>query len=523
MSTLGVLVVLAFDDQVLLDAARTGDTEAMDTLYRQHSPALRRVALALDPGRADDLVSEAFTRVFAALRAGRGPDRNLLGYLATTVRRLHLDYQRTGNHETPSSDRDWLLDQPHTHELLDPVDERRAAEALKGLPKRWREVLWFLDVEDLSIAEVAERLGVPAPRVSTWAYRAREALRRGYLSGHVMPAERLPCRWTRERLSALVRGGLGPAGRNRVLRHLDDCFECAAAHQQLASINTHLGAWTWPVVVTAFAGIPAAAWLVPAGTTGAAALPSPARRLREWLTQPAGIATATSGLVAVGVGSVMAATLLSPPDAAISSERPSSPKAADISETMPGPSALAPPPAAPSDAGTPSPPPAASEKPGTDHAPERPAVEAAPTKPPAPDRPAPSPSPGPDPDIGGDPEPEPEPEPALELLELTSAGVSGDIVRSLEIAFLAEGRGTTPITITAMITLDRGVWPDTPGNGWTCQGLSFGTRAIDCARQWTPGAELPPLSIPLVSDGSPRGVVTVSSALPGAPTSSRQF
>src|SRR2546430_15106951 len=82
------------DDAALLAATRAGDTEAFGRLYRRHVDAARRLAgsLAADRGAAQDLVSEAFAKVLAALQRGGGPDAALRAYLHTALR--HTLYTR---------------------------------------------------------------------------------------------------------------------------------------------------------------------------------------------------------------------------------------------------------------------------------------------------------------------------------------------------------------------------------------------------------------------------------------------
>src|SRR5690606_1145964 len=125
----------------------------------------------------------------------------------------------------------------------------RAEQALSALPERWREVLWYLEVEGRKPAEVAAQLGVTAPRVSALAYRAREGLRRSYLDRHLATADARQCRWTRERLSAYVRGGLSEAAHEKVRRHLDVCADCMLQHASLVEVNTRLGVWFWPLAI----------------------------------------------------------------------------------------------------------------------------------------------------------------------------------------------------------------------------------------------------------------------------------
>src|SRR2546421_3956736 len=84
------------DDAALLAAPRAGDAEAYGRLYRRHVDAARRLAgqLAEDPGAAEDLVSEAFAKVLAALQRGGGPDTAFRAYLNTALRNTFY----TGRH-----------------------------------------------------------------------------------------------------------------------------------------------------------------------------------------------------------------------------------------------------------------------------------------------------------------------------------------------------------------------------------------------------------------------------------------
>src|SRR5689334_11715461 len=92
--------LVAEDDLPLLAAVRAGDTTAMAALYERHYTAALRTARGIaGSGLADDLVSDAFTRVFTSILHGAGPDRSLRPYLATTIRHLYVDQIRKGAKE----------------------------------------------------------------------------------------------------------------------------------------------------------------------------------------------------------------------------------------------------------------------------------------------------------------------------------------------------------------------------------------------------------------------------------------
>lgn len=249
------------DEQALVEAVRAGDPGAAESLYRELAPSIERFARALNPHQADDLVSEAFSRILRVIRNGGGPERNVAGYLASTVRHLHQDWQRRESRETPASNQPWVLDGMNAEdETVELVEVDYAREAMAGLPSRWREVLWLVEVEQLGISQIAERFDMTPAAMSSLIYRAREGLRRGYLDQHLPAAADLECQWTRERLSRHVRDALNPVAATQVDRHLADCDDCRRQHQLLVGVNDRLGARLWPLALVGFASFDPRIW-----------------------------------------------------------------------------------------------------------------------------------------------------------------------------------------------------------------------------------------------------------------------
>ena len=84
----------AVDDDLVI-RSRAGDNEAFAELWRRHSDAGRRYAASVTSAfDADDLVAEAFTRVYRTLRNGYGPVRGFRGYLYTTIRNAAATWGR---------------------------------------------------------------------------------------------------------------------------------------------------------------------------------------------------------------------------------------------------------------------------------------------------------------------------------------------------------------------------------------------------------------------------------------------
>ena len=227
-------------DAELVAAVRAGSADAYGLLYRRHVGAARALARQLTgcPGERDDLVAEAFLKLFTALRAGGGPDTAFRAYLLTVLRRIRYDRTHAGRREELADDMG-RYDPGVAWE--DPavagVDAALAAGAFTKLPERWRAVLWQTEVEQQSPAAVADRLGLTANGVAALAYRAREGLREAYLQEHVDGRAVGGHRETVDRLGAWARGGLTDRRRAQVDAHLAACPGCRALAAELADVG----------------------------------------------------------------------------------------------------------------------------------------------------------------------------------------------------------------------------------------------------------------------------------------------
>jgi RNA polymerase sigma factor (sigma-70 family) len=227
-------------DTDLLSAVRAGDTAAYGVLYQRHRAAARALAYGLvrDPADADDLVAETFAKVFASLRAGRGPLVAFRAYLYTTLR--HVCYHRARlDRRLEFTDDLTRYDEgePFLDPALDRLERTYAAQAFRALPDRWRDVLWRTEVEGASPAEVAPQLGLTPNAVAVLAHRAREGLRRLYLQQHVADTDPPECRWTGDRLGGHVRGRVTPRIAVRLEAHLAYCAGCRGRHAEITEIN----------------------------------------------------------------------------------------------------------------------------------------------------------------------------------------------------------------------------------------------------------------------------------------------
>ncbi len=210
----------------------------------------------MDRPTSDDVVADAFVKLYRLLGEGKGPQVALRPYLMQMVRHGAIDTRRRSREDpvdpaassTPSGS---VLDQELPDHAEDHANRSMAREALMRLPERWRAVLWLGEVEGLDRHEIGTMLGLSPGGVSALAKRAREGLRRAYLAVHLERPTGEACAAANAAMPDYVRGRLGAADTARMDEHLASCPACARAARELGLINTRLGAVVAPALLGA--------------------------------------------------------------------------------------------------------------------------------------------------------------------------------------------------------------------------------------------------------------------------------
>jgi len=247
----GGAVAVADSDAQLVLLVRSGNQAAFETLYARHRSSARNVAAAQLDNAADidDVVADAFTSVYQAMAAGKGPDTFFRAYLLTTVRRVAHRMNRDATRMSPTSE-SYILDTIDGHD--DPAvakfESTAVAQAFRSLPERWQEVLWYVDIEGLKPAAASTILGLTPNGVSALALRARERLRQAYLQNHINSSVGEDCEEYSTQLGAYSREGLSRRSQARVQEHLEGCPKCTALLLDLNDVQSAMRAWIFPLV-----------------------------------------------------------------------------------------------------------------------------------------------------------------------------------------------------------------------------------------------------------------------------------
>ncbi|MFD4960879.1 sigma-70 family RNA polymerase sigma factor [Microbacterium sp. NPDC058389] len=333
-------VVLGDADLVL--RTRSGDRSAFGELWRRHYRAgvtvARNMTSSLDP---DDLVQEAYTRIYQSIVAGGGPTGSFRAYLFTSIRNTAAAWGRA-RRETAYDELDGVEDPSageHASEAA--LDRGLTHRAFRSLPTRWQEVLWYSEIEQMKPAEIAPLLGMKATAVAQLTFRAREGLREAWIQAHLQSvADGSDCQWTIERLGAYARRNLGRRDHAKVDAHLAACVRCSIVASEAKEVSSRLALVLLPLAlgavgtagylatvqggsapIVALAAMPQAvvqggsASALPVGVTGGAATGGVAAG--SGAAASTGAAGAAAG-AATGVGSGVAAAGASAGAAAVS-------------------------------------------------------------------------------------------------------------------------------------------------------------------------------------------------------------
>jgi RNA polymerase sigma-70 factor (ECF subfamily) len=168
-------------------AGRDTGEDLVSHLYREHGAALVAYAARLtgDPHAAEDVVQEALVRAWRHRDELSDEHGSVRSWLFTVVRNLTVDRARAharrpveaGDDAVAAAERALPVDADEAQRVVDQVVLR---QALARLTPEHREVLALVQLAGLSVADAADRLGVPSGTVKSRTYYALKALRLAY-------------------------------------------------------------------------------------------------------------------------------------------------------------------------------------------------------------------------------------------------------------------------------------------------------------------------------------------------------
>ncbi|HRK57807.1 MAG TPA: RNA polymerase sigma factor [Burkholderiaceae bacterium] len=182
-------------EDVWVAAALQGDEAAFAQIMRAHNRALYRAArgIVADEAHAQDVVQEAYLRAFTRLASFRAQS-SLKTWLVRIAINVALDWTRREGRQVAldaaasfsdasfDQESEMQLDQASQHSNPETVAARKQTLALlqwaiEQLAPMYRSVFMLRAVEELSVEETAQALGIKPDAVKTRFLRARAMLR----------------------------------------------------------------------------------------------------------------------------------------------------------------------------------------------------------------------------------------------------------------------------------------------------------------------------------------------------------
>ena len=163
-------------DATLFAAAQAGDPVALERMLRELQPDIRRYARRQchRTTAIEDVVQEALIVLYRRLGNVRDP-MALAGWIFRVVTRLCmlpvLVLIRGAEELTERHEAQYFAQVPKDELRID------VARALELLPEMYREVILLRDMEQLTIGEAADRLGITREACKSRIHRGRALLR----------------------------------------------------------------------------------------------------------------------------------------------------------------------------------------------------------------------------------------------------------------------------------------------------------------------------------------------------------
>jgi RNA polymerase sigma-70 factor (ECF subfamily) len=183
-------------DAELASRAARGDAVAFEAIMRRHNRLLFRTARSIlkRDAEAEDALQEAYLRAWRGLQAFRS-DAGLSTWLVRIVANEALERRRRKTAQIIPLDAAMNSTEPEIQDSLsDDPDHRPEELAMRGqlrkllearidlLPEAFRIVFMLRVVEEMSVEEVSQALGIAEATVRTRLFRARSLLREGLAS-----------------------------------------------------------------------------------------------------------------------------------------------------------------------------------------------------------------------------------------------------------------------------------------------------------------------------------------------------
>ncbi|MBQ8614845.1 MAG: sigma-70 family RNA polymerase sigma factor [Ruminiclostridium sp.] len=161
------------------------DTEeeksSFEELYIKHRQVMYTAAVKIlrKPEDAEDAVHQAFIKIAENFkRISEIPQDRVRGYVIMIARNTAIDMQRKKKKFTASKVDIEKCSVSFDAEYFEAFEQKVLVEAIRSLPKIYRDVVYLFYLEDFKVKEIAVMLSIKEKTVTKRLQRARQMLRK---------------------------------------------------------------------------------------------------------------------------------------------------------------------------------------------------------------------------------------------------------------------------------------------------------------------------------------------------------
>lgn len=171
-------------DQILWQSLKTGDQQALATIYRAHAAALLKYGqkFSQDGQLVEDSLQDLFIELWKN-RAGLSDTDSIRKYLFVSLRRKIIrnlnPIKRVASEEPEERlfQADFAIDEKIIEEEGQIEQKEKLEQAIAQLSERQQEVLYLKYFADMDYPEICEVMNINYQSVRNLAFRALQALR----------------------------------------------------------------------------------------------------------------------------------------------------------------------------------------------------------------------------------------------------------------------------------------------------------------------------------------------------------
>ncbi len=168
------------EDKKLYRRFLNGDNESFELIINKYMEKIiyfiYKFVKSMDV--AEDIAQDVFVYILMN-KEKYDPKYSLKAYLYTIAKSKSLNYIKRENKITYLQDNQYIFNEQEIEDaIFDKEQSQKLKIAIDSLPEPQNQIIYLVDIEELSYKEIGEILGISLSQVKTLIYRGRKKLKK---------------------------------------------------------------------------------------------------------------------------------------------------------------------------------------------------------------------------------------------------------------------------------------------------------------------------------------------------------